>query len=210
MTDDRNDRGVTDNVAGGEVHGMSTVRDAPVRKNGPGWLPWLIGLLLLAILLWWLLDRGGRDTVVPAEEATLSAAAPDTAEGREAAVAYSTAEFDSYLAGTEPVGRAFAFDRVTFASGADELDARGRAELAEMADVLKRYPNARLALTGYADPEGDAAANQALSQRRAEAVRAALQEAGVAASAVTIDAEGETGAGAVRSNRRVEARVTAR
>jgi outer membrane protein OmpA-like peptidoglycan-associated protein len=213
--DDRNDDrvGAAGTETGtGEVHGMSTVRDAPEREGGLGWLPWLIGLLLLGLLLWWLLGRDAdRDAVViPTDEPTLSAAAPGTVEGRPAAVAYTTADFDRYLAGTEPVGRVFALDRVTFASGADTLDAQGRAELAELAGVLKRYPGARLALTGYADPAGDAAANQALSQRRAEAVRAALAEAGVAANVVSLEAAGETGSAAVRANRKVEARVTAR
>ena len=207
MVTDRDDPA----TGAGEVHGVSTVRDAPERTGGLGWLPWLIGLLLLGLLLWWLLGRDDdRDAVAPADEPTLSAAAPGTVEGREPAIGYTTADFDRYLAGTEPVGRVFSLDKVTFASGADTLDATGRAELADMAGVLKRYPNARLALTGYADPAGDATANQALSQRRAETVRAALQEAGVASAAVTLDAEGETGTAAVRSNRKVEARVTAR
>lgn len=204
--DDQRDEGLATDRSN-HVHGVSTGRDAPERKGGLGWLPWLIGLLLLGLLLWWLLGRDDdRDAVVaPVDEPTLSAAATP-----EAAVAYNTADFDRYLGGTDPVGRTFSFDRVTFASGADTLDATGRAELAEVASVLKRYPNARLSLVGYADPEGDAAANQALSQRRAEAVRAALEKAGAGSGVVAVAAEGETGTAAVRSNRKVEARVTAR
>lgn len=36
------------------------------RKTGTNWLPWVIGLVLLALLLWWLLSRmGDPEPVVP-------------------------------------------------------------------------------------------------------------------------------------------------
>lgn len=184
------------------------------RKRG-GALWWLLAALA-AILLLVLLTRGCDDTrrtdaVAPVETGSAAGRVSDAGDPMVSeAAAYSTAEFDRYLAGTEPVGRAFALDKVTFASGSDTLDAVGRKELDELAGVLKRYPNAAIALTGYADPEGDAAANEALSRRRAEAVRAALAKAGVAARSVSLAGEGETGTAAVRDNRKVEVRVTAR
>lgn len=205
MNNDRDDR--IDPVTGAPVHEPLPSRDSP-----RGWIGWLAAALL-ALLVIVLLVRGCEAVdenqsadVAPAGAGQVS----DAIDPMAPAAAYSTADFDAYLAGAEPVGRAFSLDRVTFASGSDALDATGQAEIAELAGVLRRYPNAAVALTGFADPEGDAAANQALSQRRAEAVRAALASAGAGAEAVSIAAVGETGTAAVRANRKVEVRVTAR
>ncbi|SFD73043.1 OmpA family protein [Roseivivax sediminis] len=92
---------------------------------------------------------------------------------------------------------------VFFNSGQAEVDPAGRDVLIEYA---RTNPGARLTVTGYSDAAGNAAANQALSLRRAQSVASAL-------SGTTILAV--TGAGeAVRpgtsgpndpSNRRVEA-----
>lgn len=211
MDNDRNDR--IDPVTGAP-HAGRPVGD----RDGRNWLWWLIAAAI-AITLLILLIRGCDDatdngvvddTAATAAAATTGERVSDAGDPMVPAAAYRTADFDAYLGGTEPVGRAFALDRVTFASGSDALDAAGRAEVAELAGVLERYPNAAVALTGYADPEGDAAANQALSQRRAQAVQAALVEAGAAAGRVTLAAAGETGDAAVRANRKVEVRVTAR
>jgi outer membrane protein OmpA-like peptidoglycan-associated protein len=60
-------------------------------------------------------------------------------------------------------------------------------------------------LTGHADRSGNPAANRALSQRRAEAVRAALLAERVPASAIQVAAEGSDRAtGDAQNDRRVD------
>lgn len=201
-----------------DVHGHSTIRDAEVPEK-KSILPWIIGGLLLLGLLFLLLRGCDRDpapvntvdtynevnTVGPVDN-NLATTAP---AGTEAAP-FTAQGLDSYLSGQEPVGRAFALDRVTFASGSALLNDAAKAQVNEVAGVLKRYPNARVSLVGYADPSGDAAANQELSARRTGAVRNALVDAGATAGQIAAAAGGETGATASQGNRRVDIRVDAR
>jgi outer membrane protein OmpA-like peptidoglycan-associated protein len=76
----------------------------------------------------------------------------------------------------------------------------GKADLAsgfadKAADVkayLAAHPGAKLAVSGYNDPTGDAAVNAALSKKRAQAVAAALKAAGVAEDAVVLEKPADT------------------
>ena len=69
----------------------------------------------------------------------------------------------------------FDFDKATITNGSlDVLD--------EIADVLKRFPDARFLVAGYTDSKGSDAYNDALSRARADAVRKALIERGIPAS----------------------------
>jgi outer membrane protein OmpA-like peptidoglycan-associated protein len=52
-------------------------------------------------------------------------------------------------------------------------------ELEKVAAVLKEYPKATARIDGHADGKGDAAYNQKLSERRAEAVRRWFEKEGV-------------------------------
>lgn len=61
-----------------------------------------------------------------------------------------------------------------FDSGSAVLRPESRAALATIAAALRALPDAELTLDGHTDNVGAAAGNQALSQARAEAVRAAL------------------------------------
>ncbi|MBC8021836.1 MAG: OmpA family protein, partial [Burkholderiales bacterium] len=63
----------------------------------------------------------------------------------------------------------------------DKADLRKEAgpELAKVAAVLREYPNAKARIDGHTDGKGDAAYNQALSERRAESVRTWFEKDGV-------------------------------
>lgn len=100
---------------------------------------------------------------------------------------------------------------VLFATGRAELFPGAQRSVDQLASVLQRYPERRVLIEGFTDNVGSEATNLALSQRRADAFRQALQARGVAADRMEVRAHGEalpvadnsTPAGRQR-NRRVE------
>jgi len=98
-----------------------------------------------------------------------------------------------------------------FDSGSATLQPGAQDKLREVARVFMRYPRTRLEIVGHTDDRGSEASNQALSDRRAAAVRTALTTEGVEAARITVRGEGETRPVATNStpegraqNRRVE------
>jgi outer membrane protein OmpA-like peptidoglycan-associated protein len=61
----------------------------------------------------------------------------------------------------------------------------------KLVQYMKQNPNVEVGLDGYTDPRGTPAYNQQLSQRRVDAVKAALVGAGVPASQIRTGAFGE-------------------
>jgi len=97
--------------------------------------------------------------------------------------------FASDLAGA---GRATALHGADFAPGSAELQTAIEPTLKAIATALKAG-SASYLIEGHTDPSGDAAADQALSERRAAAVKARLVALGVPASRLFA-----TGLGATR------------
>ena len=92
-----------------------------------------------------------------------------------------------------------------------DLTPRARDIIAEAVRNSARLPHTRIEVTGHTDRTGAAAANQALSLRRAQVVAAEMERWGVPNSAIDIHAAGDTRplvptAAGVREpeNRRVE------
>jgi outer membrane protein OmpA-like peptidoglycan-associated protein len=80
---------------------------------------------------------------------------------------------------------------VLFSSGQAQLVEGGRSSLEEVVDLLQTEPDKQIRVEGHTDSRGDAEANLQLSQQRAEAVREALIELGVASDRVTATGMGE-------------------
>lgn len=80
---------------------------------------------------------------------------------------------------------------ILFESGTAVIIADSQATLDEAAEILKEFPDAAVEVGGHTDSRGDDASNQTLSQQRADAVVAALQERGVA-NDLTSEGYGET------------------
>lgn len=78
-----------------------------------------------------------------------------------------------------------------FDTGAAQLRPEGQQRMEQLASFMKHYPQRHAAIEGYTDSVGTAAANQALSNRRAQAVLAALTRLGVLASQLTTQGFGE-------------------
>jgi OOP family OmpA-OmpF porin len=81
---------------------------------------------------------------------------------------------------------------VEFAIGSAVLTPRGRAILDTVAMMLGEAPDALIEVSGHTDDQGDDAANQILSQRRADASEAYLIKKGVADERMTSKGFGET------------------
>jgi K(+)-stimulated pyrophosphate-energized sodium pump len=77
-------------------------------------------------------------------------------------------------------------NRVHFESGADNVSAAGKRILDGYAQALKASPDAKVELSGYADPSGDAAKNLELAKARAMTVRDALVADGIAAERIAL------------------------
>lgn len=100
---------------------------------------------------------------------------------------------------------------VLFATGRAELQPGAYRRARQLAEVMRQYPERRVLVEGFTDSTGSESMNLALSQRRAEAFRLALLEAGVAPERVELRGHGQaypvadnsTAAGR-QQNRRVE------
>jgi outer membrane protein OmpA-like peptidoglycan-associated protein len=91
---------------------------------------------------------------------------------------------------TDARGEVYTLAGDAFGSGSANLTAAAAASVRVLAAYLQAGSGAIL-VEGHTDDEGQAEANQALSRRRAEAVRAALAEGGVAASRMKAAGRGE-------------------
>ncbi len=77
-------------------------------------------------------------------------------------------------------------NRVHFESGSDNVSAAGKRILNGYSQALKANPDAKVELSGYADPSGDAAKNLELAKARAVTVRDALVADGIAAERIAL------------------------
>jgi len=78
-----------------------------------------------------------------------------------------------------------------FDTGASELRPASQHRMDQLAGFMKRYPERHASIEGYTDNVGKAASNQSLSDRRANAVMAALIQLGVPVDQLSTQAFGE-------------------
>jgi outer membrane protein OmpA-like peptidoglycan-associated protein len=111
----------------------------------------------------------------------------------------------------DPRGEVFALAGDAFGSGQSQLTASAAASVRALSLYLKALGAGSAQVLGHTDSQGESEANRALSQRRADAVRTALANAGFAAGRISAQGQGEdapvadnmTAAGRAK-NRRVE------
>jgi len=104
---------------------------------------------------------------------------------------------------------------ILFDSGKAELKAGAKENLKQMADIMKKYPENVLTIKGHTDNVGSSATNDALSLKRAEAVRAELLASGMNSNVMTAKGMGSsspvadnTSKEGKKQNRRVEIEIT--
>ena len=99
-------------------------------------------------------------------------------------------------------------DKIYFALGKSELPANAGDAVAKAVATLAAKPQGIVLLSGFHDLSGDPARNAELARERAQAVRAALQAAGVAGERIKLrKPESTLGGGTAEEARRVEIRV---
>jgi outer membrane protein OmpA-like peptidoglycan-associated protein len=169
-------------------------------------LPWALGLAALALGAFWLWNHARRPAMEMTGEANRMAERMPTgdfirrtlpnnvqitipANGAEAQMF----DFINDRATGTPSSW-MGFDRVTFASGSSTLSPTSSAQINNVAAIMKAYPNANFALTGYTDNVGSDEQNLALSRARAESVKNELVARGVSPDRLTTYGAGEQGA----------------
>jgi outer membrane protein OmpA-like peptidoglycan-associated protein len=87
---------------------------------------------------------------------------------------------------------------IQFMTGRDELTPVAKSQLANLASFLVSNPDARIHLSGHADPRGTDDYNDLLSYQRALNTKRALHELGVNPARVSISAHGSAFSQAIR------------
>lgn len=159
--------------------------------GGLGWLKWLLLAALLAALLYFLLRSCSPEPVAPVDDGTATeATGGETAD----AAAGDTAATDAAAAAAIPEGSGVvAADvdgkpklTVYFDSGKSAVTNDLAAAAANVKAYVDKNPTAKLAVSGYNDPTGNAEINARLSKERAQGVAKALEAAGVPATAIEL------------------------
>jgi outer membrane protein OmpA-like peptidoglycan-associated protein len=189
-------------AAASPLHGTPVEGAAAAATTSARWLPWLVAAVAAIALI-----AGLRSCRT--EQAKLAAAPVATTPiVTEAPVVLETVslpdgtvlelqpgavglELARFLAGAEPAPRAFRFEAFGYGSAEDRLDGEGEAAVRAVASIMRAWPTVEARIIGHTDDQGEAAANAALSARRASMVEAAIEAAGIAADRIESEGRGE-------------------
>jgi OmpA-OmpF porin, OOP family len=178
----------------GGATNLAAAAPAKVAAAGNRWLWPIILLVALALLGIWFLNRSKApvsDAVQTVSNAGSTASSalgdffktklPDGVELNIPKFGIENKLIAFLNDSSKPVDTTswFNFDRLLFDTGKATLQPSSQEQLANIAAILKAYPNAHVKIGGYTDNTGDAAANVALSDARAKNVMNALVAAGV-------------------------------
>ena len=189
----------------------------PEKKTN--WLAWLLLLAGLLALLFGVARSCTRRDATVATSSTTVTNTTDTAVTPTVAAKSQTVsqQVGAFLAGNAAAPQSFTFDNLNFDTSKSDIKPEYGQELADLAGIMAKYPNAKGRIVGYADARGTEPANAKLGKDRAEAVKAALTAKGVAADRIETASGGESDpvdtnatAGGRAENRRTEFVITSR
>jgi OmpA-OmpF porin, OOP family len=194
----------------------------------------LLGIGAVALGAWFWFTKNKAETPAPALPAVVAdsvAPAPAMANGMQGLKLPNGTEIQVSPSGIEtqlvafiqdaskPVDKTtwFDFDRLLFETGSAALQSSSMAQLTNIAEIMKAFPNVKLKIGGYTDNVGKAASNKKLSGDRATAAMAELVKMGVAPDRLAAEGYGDTVPVADNAtdegrakNRRTAARVSAK
>jgi outer membrane protein OmpA-like peptidoglycan-associated protein len=156
-----------------------------------------IGAIVGAAAGGWLGDRYHKQAVARTE----LAAGLDKSERDRTRLAQNVTELNGSLAHEQEHGEqlGLALQRtdelqtdVTFRTNDDSIQTQAMSPLMKLGALAAALPDAKVRVSGYADPRGSEAVNEALSKRRAEAVAAVLTSAGVSPDRLIVEAHGKS------------------
>jgi outer membrane protein OmpA-like peptidoglycan-associated protein len=160
-----------------------------------------------------LIETAALDTPQPAQPApaATSPAATATSAPAKTAPAKPAADLDSKADCKAEFADALSSATIVFASDSAVIDKQSRGLLDKLAAIAKRCSRFSLVVEGHTDGTGRKGHNDALSRKRAEAVRWALVDRGIDMDHISAIGYGAsrplepgTGASAVARNRRIE------
>lgn len=186
------------------------------RTGWPRWLTWLLIALAVVALILFLRSCMAEKPMATDQSVTSEVAPPAAGENGSDAAAGAQATGDG-VAMAVPTGAGVLSGMkdskplltVYFDSGKAAVSKDLAAAAATLKSYLGAHPGARLAVSGYNDPTGNAALNAELSKKRAQAVAAALASAGIPGASIDLVKPGETTTASVTPEqaRRVEVTI---
>jgi outer membrane protein OmpA-like peptidoglycan-associated protein len=129
-----------------------------------------------------------RQTEIARIEAATSQRQTQDAQARSAQL---EAQLADLAAKKTERGMVVTLSDVVFGTDLARLSSDGMRTAQKLADILQQNPQRNVLIEGFTDSTGTAAHNQELSERRADAVRSALQDLGVASGRITTRGYGE-------------------
>jgi outer membrane protein OmpA-like peptidoglycan-associated protein len=183
--------------------------------GGLGWLKWLLlAAVLLALIFFGLRScssHQAQPVVAPDSAATAGATAntatvpaPATPDATAAPAPAAAVPQGSGVVAGERGGRPML--TVYFDTGKSAVSNDLAAASSKLKDYMAKNPDAKIAVSGFNDPTGNAAANAELSKNRAKAVAKAVADTGIPAASIALEKPAETtGTGTSNAeSRRVE------
>ena len=209
-------------IYGGRTLGETTPRAAAGAElstgnavnGGSRWWLWAALLAVALVLLFLLLRTCGHQASSPVTQqsatapsggpqATINSPAATTASGNAAATSLAAPDAGAGVVAETQNGLPAL--KVYFDVGKSAVTADAAAASKPLRDYVQAHPTAHVGISGYNDPTGNPALNAALSKSRAENVAAALEKAGLPASAVILEKPANaTSASTGADSRRVE------
>lgn len=171
-------------VAAAHAAPFAAVPEVAETGGSMRWLWILLGLLAAAALIWWLMHRKA-EPVAPV--VTTEATAPEATAPAAPVVAIPEG---SGVTAQEVEGKPAV--SVYFETAKTDVAPDFATAAAPVKAYVDAHPGARLNVSGYNDPTGNAAFNAELSKNRAKAVAAALALLGVPATSVDLVKPPET------------------